>query len=121
MCTGGYGMNCIATHYPLLIDSAVQQFKDEVVLSKGARTLLYEYGSKHKAEFEKALKPADQAVFDELSKGLHDRLKVARKKSRSPLLIDQDAMQQALDARPWTPGKLGSPRRRGSAPGGSGG
>jgi hypothetical protein len=104
--------NCSAAYYPLLIDSAIERFGDDVHLSKEAQQLLYERGNKHKADFEKLLKPENQKEFDKLSKALHDRLKVALRNSRSkdaagqlynPPRIDRDALQQALDATPWVP------------------
>jgi hypothetical protein len=106
---------CSATHFPLLLDSAVErlnQAKGEVNLSKGAVNVLYKHGSAHKAEFERALKDKDNSKLEQLSKSLQKRMEAALADSKqtdpsghpyNPQRIDGDAMQKALQAASWTP------------------
>ena len=77
---------CTLTHFPLLIDSAVERLnkseKREVHLSPEARQYLYQYGASHRGAFEQALASEDPKQLEALSKGLHSRLKVALRNSK---------------------------------------
>ncbi len=101
--------NCAPSHFPLLIDSAVERLheseKSEVHLSQDALQYLYNYGNTHKESFAKALESEDQGTLDGLSRALHSRLKVALHKSRTkddkghnynPPRIDKEALEKAL-------------------------
>ena len=108
--------NCSASHFPLLIDSAMERLHDslgeEVHLSKSAQDVLYQHGNRHKQEFETALHSRNQAELDRLSNELQKRLKAALDDSSkidkngrtyNPRRIDEEGMKKALNDDPWVP------------------
>jgi hypothetical protein len=98
---------CVATHFPLLIDAAMEGLGSHAQLSQEAQQQLYQHGADHKAAFDAALRPGDPITFGRLRDQLRHRLQVALENSPkvdaqgrpfNPPSIGGAALKQALKA-----------------------